>query len=254
MTKDNVYGKCKLCEKEDELCKSHAIPDSLFRKLFAKDSGKAIKLSDDDFVQYTNESGWDYQLCRKCEAHLNFSYDKNAIKYLTHTEFQVSALCGVVLRKIDVASIRMFYLSVLWRAVNSNNTIYAKIKNSVDFALNEKLRNSLLLGVCFPERECMVSLQFLFDPDRVLDKNSFATLICTPFIFDGCVCFVFAGYLCKIKFGDFLSSSRRKFGALSTGQSIMVGRVSFLDIPPLLVNIHKNVVKHKLGHTRVKVD
>ena len=166
MGKYKNSGVCKLCDVDTNLCKSHAIPDAIFRRLFRKFSGKAIKLSGDEIIGYTSDSWWDYQLCAACERKLNVAYDKKAIKYLVHEECRVPYGNGVILKSVVPRVLRMFYISVLWRAVNSRHPVYASLACNVDSAILKDVKNYILNGVDYPENKCMVTLYYLYDRDR----------------------------------------------------------------------------------------
>lgn len=101
MKRGKNTGVCKFCNLEAALCKSHAIPDAIFRRLFRRFSGKAIEISGRKFVGYSSDSWWDYQLCSGCEEKFNLAYDKKAIKYLIERKYREPYGSGVLLKDIS---------------------------------------------------------------------------------------------------------------------------------------------------------
>lgn len=117
---------CKLCQLNSDLCWSHAISDSFFRRILGANNGKA-KILDNSVIGYIecNDSWAEYQLCHSCEKHLNTSYESYSIGVLRgHGGVAQKSNAGVTFSGIDVNQIRMFFISILWRAACSSHDAY----------------------------------------------------------------------------------------------------------------------------------
>ncbi len=64
--------KCRLCLREEDLCKSHIIPEFCFTPFYDKDH-RIIEVSDVEKgkVRRMQKGMWERLLCTKCESLLN---------------------------------------------------------------------------------------------------------------------------------------------------------------------------------------
>ncbi len=142
--KEPMKGICALCNNSRTLEKSHIIPNASFKKIKQSLNGKSIILNDDKYtwIQYSQESWWEYLLCGKCEDKIS-TYEKyffesirgrNGIKKNEHSR-------GITYTGIDYHKFRLFLVSLLWRAAVAKNSFFSKVI-LVDKWL-EELRNSL---------------------------------------------------------------------------------------------------------------
>ena len=154
------YGTCALCQRQRDLCESHALPKALFRFLFRRGSGKAVVVVDDQKTKtYNSSESWsDYLLCKECETDLNERFDTYGIYVFkgNGSSIRVSA-AGTTFSKIDRQRLRLFVLSVLWRMAISSNAAYASVQlpypvlAEIRSALHEKrnVRPSVAeVGIC----------------------------------------------------------------------------------------------------------
>ncbi|CAG0990285.1 hypothetical protein ANRL3_02727 [Anaerolineae bacterium] len=175
---------CALCLQFKPLRKSHAIPDACFREI--SKGRQAIAVTDDGkYAKKTNDSWWIKQLCDDCETYLNKNYDAYSLARLRggrgqkiqHNEY-------LTLQDVDFVKLYTFFLSVFWRAANSDNPAYRCVY--IPQPWNEQIReyvlgqNPDLIGIL---KIATVRLSFLKDlrEEKFLDDNCLSETIAEPF-------------------------------------------------------------------------
>jgi len=118
---------CALCLKFKPLCKSHAIPNSSFKKIF--NGCQAVVVTDDGkYAEKTNNSCWTEQLCHDCETFLNENYDAYSLPRLRGKRGQkIQHTDYLTLLDVDFAKLYTFFLAVFWRAANSDDPAYRAV-------------------------------------------------------------------------------------------------------------------------------
>jgi hypothetical protein len=137
-------GICRLCERDRELCDSHALPNSAFRFLFKRGSGKAVAFVDDENTKtdYSSDSWSEPLLCKECEGDLNDRYDRYGIAVFKGNACKVQrGIDGITFSGIDRQRLRMFVLSVLWRMAVSPHRAYGNV--DLSYELEAEIRNAL---------------------------------------------------------------------------------------------------------------
>ncbi|MGK9452559.1 hypothetical protein ACSSZE_15075 [Acidithiobacillus caldus] len=128
-------GLCKLCDCEKVLCKSHIIPKAVFRDAMADDKKHGLNKITDRRVEIGKMAGeYEYLLCRDCEEMLG-RYDEYGIKFLRQevgkklAEFDGEAVPGDIelLSEVDLEKLRLFIISVLWRASISSREFFSEV-------------------------------------------------------------------------------------------------------------------------------
>ena len=138
--------------------------------------------------------------------------------------------------------------------MNSTHSAYASVAHSVDISLVQKIKECIASGTIYPASECLVRFYFLSDREKVLSSEDFANFPTSPFERNGSYWFIFAGFVCEIKFG-FISLAKRKMkGVLNGGASVFVDSLDFLDIPELAANLREGVKKHQAGNSSVNLN
>lgn len=140
---------CKLCDSASQLQKSHAIPNSIFRRLFKANSGKAILLKTGaGDIQYTNDSLATPQLCSKCERLINEKYEKYSIDILRGgRNSAIETSNGIIFSGIDANKLRMFFIAIFWRAANSTHAKYSGAVMPMEFYhkdINKFIKRAIL--------------------------------------------------------------------------------------------------------------
>lgn len=139
-----MHGNCELCKSSKPIMRSHAIPDSIFKRIFRENNGKGILLTlDDAEIDYSSDSWWEHQLCTDCESLLNDNYEKYALQVLRGTKGNFSKQDeGLSFKEINLHKLTIFFISILWRTSVSNHQAYSSIRLG-DY-INEYLRSSIL--------------------------------------------------------------------------------------------------------------
>lgn len=118
--------QCAFCERTAKLCKSHAIPDSLFRDMFKQGDGQAVRFTNGRPIHKSQESGKCYLLCAECERDFNVRFDTAGVNLLRGFRNQIDSDGG---RRwhISHSDLATFVLSILWRAALSSADPYRGI-------------------------------------------------------------------------------------------------------------------------------
>lgn len=128
-------GTCKLCNQVGKLVRAHIIPRSFFLK--AKGSSKQLleaRTHDKKIVQDWQNGVWDDEiLCPRCEERLG-SWDQYGFELFgkppgndafprNDSEWQ-----AFVLKDVDYSRLKLFVLSVVWRASACSEPFFEKIR------------------------------------------------------------------------------------------------------------------------------
>ena len=250
---------CRLCEEQKELCNSHALPDSAFRLALKECSGKAIAITDDEAtpVQYSSDTWGADLLCSICEDKLNKRYDAYGVGVLKgHIGTVRRNDFGVTFSGIDRQRLRMFCLSVLWRASVSHHDCYRNI--NLPSSLEGELHRALQQGTNVRGSMYAVAIYRLRDstPDGFSYEN-LRSLVTAPFarnFKEGfiSVCFVFFGFLVEIFLPRLPLRFMARPGVLSGSSPVfMVPFQEILEVPELLKLMFRGLQKHENGLSRV---
>ncbi len=196
-----MVDQCKLCDSVEDLQKSHSIPNAAFRDLFSKYSGKAIQLVADLHtpIKTTNESGHDLLLCVTCERKLNEGFDKPSINALRNIrgESVITRNDGCLILKVRPRTLRMFVLSIIWRASISRDSMFSRF--NLEPTLSEELKTCLKNGTYTSESLFTVTIQKMTGLDVSNVPESENDAIIPPFFMDDkYIRLAFSGYLFEI--------------------------------------------------------
>jgi hypothetical protein len=136
---------CKLCDEQGELCRSHIIPEFLYRPLYNHkhrctgivESGNKVK----DVIQ---KGIRERMLCKQCEGRFSEleRYAATVIRNLpSMTSLQPGAICNIV---VDYKKFKLFQLSLIWRCGVAKHQTYSSV--SLGEKHESKIRNMLLNG------------------------------------------------------------------------------------------------------------
>jgi hypothetical protein len=136
---------CALCRVNNDLQKSHIIPELFYLMLYDIQPRRFHVLSSDASVHSAFEQKGirEYLLCRACEQKLGRL--ENYVKRTFVRGDGVSATPiegGVQLHGIDYKTFKLFLLSLLWRMSVSNHEFFRLLKFEPEH--EEKLRQALL--------------------------------------------------------------------------------------------------------------
>ena len=122
---------CRLCEQSNDFGKSHVLPEWMFAPL--RDDTKSPLLVTDRsgvFPKRVPIGVYDQQiLCKKCERHFDQwdNYGKIILLDKLNKIEPKQDDKGVRLQDVDVEKLRMFFISVLWRASISGLNFFKRI-------------------------------------------------------------------------------------------------------------------------------
>ena len=236
-------SKCALCLETKDLRRSHAIPDSIFKRISKKHNGQAVSFNDDDTspVDYSSDSWWAYQLCSNCEQHLNTSYEQYSLSAIRGGKGKViKHNLGVTLSKVDTLILQLFFLSIFWRAANSKNEAYQKVQ--IPEPWNNNLRTHLLQQTRVPLRFMTVKISRLIDnsAERGFSYETLKDIITSPFprkisSKKFSFCFVFEGFFIEIFVPGHTLKHRAEKGVIDPLKNIIIApHVNVFDIPELV--------------------
>ena len=249
-----MQGTCSLCLNSETLKKSHAIADSIFKRITRTNDGKGILLTlDEKDISYSSDSWWQHQLCNDCEEKLNNEYERYSLRVLRGGVGKITKLeGGVSFNGIDQHKLNMFFLSILWRTSISKHEAYTGVFLGKD--INEYLRASILDNVRIPIGNISVRLSRLCDrsDSREFSMDYLKQLIVSPFFNGSEYCFVFEGFLVKISLPGIKLSKRSEAGVIRFNKKIvLVPFECIFDVPELHELMMKNYGKHIEGRSRI---
>ena len=154
-----VIGICKYCGEEKRLCGAHIIPECFFIK-DKEDKAPYLSLSEKEFVKRFPQGMYDRAiLCAECDNKFSV-YESHAKELFNHANFEKyrventdRMLFSVPADCFDYKLLRMFFLSLIWRASISNEGAfeYINLGKYEDIALSilkdAEMDNDKLFGI-----------------------------------------------------------------------------------------------------------
>jgi hypothetical protein len=244
-------GICKLCLNQKELQLSHAIPNTYFRHILRASGGNAIKMASDNFshIVNTNDSGKELMLCRKCEGDIERNYE-------SHANFLFKNERGIIYTKEFVSygtykpkKLILFFISIIWRAANSNQELYKDISLLPEH--NDYFRRAILNFSNIPSNRVGVKCYQLSDLNKAgyFSQEDLKNLICAlpplPTEKYKLYKFCFFGIYAEICIWGFKHKFRGEYGVLSkTNKVLTMPYINIFEIP----QIKQFLLINKLGH------
>lgn len=246
------HGRCLLCERNTDLCQSHALPDALFRPLLRRSGGSAIRVTDDATtpVQLDSDSWKTPQLCAPCESLMNDEWDSYGIALFQGRQGQPRRTeAGITFSDIDAGRLRMFVLAVLWRMSVSVHPSYLNAHLPVN--LRDELRHTLLSKGRYRSSALHVTLERLHDTTPGgFSRDEFRDMVMAPFIrkHSGYYAIGFAmfGFVTQVYVPGPPSKARRSLPLVgSNGSIVFAPLLEFTEFPELfnvaVTALHKSV-------------
>lgn len=139
---------CNLCGKDKKLIKSHIIPESFYRDAYTKNEG--IMVRKDDHSKRLPIGVYDKELvCAECEKIFqdwdDYGYRFfNEILTSSGKDIQVdSKYIGLLFENINYKELKLFLMSVLWRAAVSGDEFFDQISlGKFENILKDKILSS----------------------------------------------------------------------------------------------------------------
>jgi hypothetical protein len=135
---------CRLCEKPDELCRSHVLPEFLYRPLYDEKHRFLILRAEAVGERYSQRGLTERLLCRACEQEIG-----------RHEKYAAEAMSGrlghhyrqyddkLLIDGLDYARFKLFQISIIWRASVSTLEFFKLVSLG---ARAERVRHMLLEG------------------------------------------------------------------------------------------------------------
>ncbi len=190
--------KCKLCLQERKICKSHIIPEFLYKQGY-DENGQMYVLKKANFkpknLQH-NQDVYEKLLCAECDGKLlNEKYEKyfHKLWYLDKTLPTITTSAFLEIPNLDYAPFKLFHLSILWRASISSLAPFAMV--SLGDEQEERIRQMLLNGDPGQPNDYQIfgALFLSRGTNKVLDgfiaaptRQEYQGLQIYQFIFGGC--------------------------------------------------------------------
>ncbi len=238
---------CALCLEFKDLKRSHAIPNSSFIEIF--NGGQGITVTDDidTYAKRNNDSWWTRQLCNECEQHLNQSYEKYSLSFLRGGKGEkIEYTKGNTFSEVDIEKIQLFFLSIFWRAVNSEEPAYNYV--FIPEPWNDQLREYINKKQPTPLNLATVKISCLTYKGKRDDRSERAVkgIIIKPFIRFlpyrlYAFCFLLEGFFIEIFTPGF---GFKREGILNPkNNNLFVPYVDVYDIPEVIQTIKIGIMK-----------
>jgi len=253
---------CVLCRQHNPLCKSHVIPNSIFRGIFKKASGKAIALSskEDTPIAYSQESYASRLLCKSCEQKIDLNYEKYSLNVLRGIEGKTSIEeKGVKFKDINTKKIRDFIATIIWRAHHSENDVFRIIK--IKPQQQEEMRLAFLINNPLSNSSYKVIMYKLRDStSNGFSNESFRDYMMTPFIrknqfgrtsYNSYV-ITLLGYFFELfipPVGQTIPNN--SFHLCNKTHEYLCPYIEILDIPEIVQVLGRNIEKQKTGLSNI---
>lgn len=163
-------NKCRLCGLIKPLLDSHSIPNSYFKAIFRKNSGKGVLLSAHDDPNHKSSNSGDWELlCEECEREINNGCEKYAINKFRYKRGAIESSHSIRFTNVDCAKIVRFCLAILWRTSISPADLFRGFK--LDDHLESTFKNYLKSNSnSIDEKLFSIYIYKLFVPKDTLNK------------------------------------------------------------------------------------
>ena len=135
-----MLKKCKLCDQDKELRKSHSIPRTFFAGI--KEDGKCIIFEDKKAELKGNFDPKEFMLCGDCESFLSKEYEAYGTHVLRGYKDVKKYDDCVVFKNFKYERFYLYLISILWRASVAEDKHYTLVE--LGHGLEDFLRHSIL--------------------------------------------------------------------------------------------------------------
>lgn len=255
-----MIGICKLCSQRKELQKSHAIGRSVFNRVLKPAANNLIlhlspKMDD---IKYSSDQ-WDtYQLCSDCEQKINNKYENyslNALRGKYQTIPKSVLKNGVLLSNLDNLRVKLYFLSIMWRAAESEHPSYAGISLRSD--VSGYFRELFLNDRAVSEKIFNVRLRVVRDDEGLVDLKGLQQIIVAPHMYKtpNNIVFemLFEGWLVEIYFKKPNHALLKQRGFLNNETCGYISPyVDFSEIPSLMQSLVKGKQLTERGKFKIR--
>lgn len=249
---------CQRCLAEAKILKSHAIPNSFFRKLIrGESSGQYVDITTGlEKNQNSQNSGGAPLLCETCEGWFNDRFDKPVDRMLDIQLKKPLDGGAALYMKGSTNCLAGFITSVLWRASISSNQRYDAM--SLDPKLTEYLRGMIVSEETDFFKYGSFYLRRLTAGEASLPPRTFDGMIMPPGVDGGYngrgVCWKFAGrgVLFAASFPKLSRAEQHRLSCLrASKEAFRIKPLAAYDDPDIARIIRSGLEKDKLGHSTI---
>ena len=247
---------CALCTETKELCRSHIIPDSYFRKMKQQSNGLLVEFDTDPetYVERGIDSWWEYLLCKDCEKKCE-TLETRWIPRLRKAGKKFTSVDQLVpLADFEYHSFRRFMLSVLWRSSVSKQPEFGAVRLTPPAA-------ELLRALVYeekdapPENVLATRVRKIFDATGEMSAASFEHMVMAPrpntergFHETR---LLFAGYIIDLAMAELNAEQMQARGYVLDRPTFDIPAIAMVDITELMhVGVHM-LAKKESGMTRL---
>ncbi len=190
---------CALCLRTANLRDSHIIPNAYFKSMKRDNAGKLIAFdsNDESVARQSIESWLEHMLCHECEQRIS-RWETVSIEMLRRTAQSIETLCnhGGLVERYDYPTLRLFLLSVLWRATVCSLDEFNDITLPTEY--QEQLRIDLHFSDSSNQIELCCRMAKIVDRAGVFTAKNFENIAVSPRSepcgANGKCTFIFGGY------------------------------------------------------------
>lgn len=125
---------CALCHRQAKLCRSHIIPEWLYRPLYdEKHRLQVLSIAPEQRNQFKQKGLNEPLLCEACEQKISlwesYAHDVflKGVPGMQHEVFPGQTGTGIRIRGLDYKKIKLFELSILWRCSVSTLPFFGRV-------------------------------------------------------------------------------------------------------------------------------
>lgn len=136
---------CALCQEDSDLCDSHIIPEFMYEAMYdERHRFHSISLRPDGRTKYRQKGAYEKLLCFDCEQKLSVheAYAKRLF-FTGLSLIETRNADSIEFQGVDYTQLKLFQLSVLWRASVSKLDFFENIRLGPH---QERIREILLSG------------------------------------------------------------------------------------------------------------
>ena len=177
-----MTGQCKYCGKTTNLIDAHIIPESFFRDIDPSRSGlRMYSATEGQYPKRSPIGVYDKGiLCQECEDKFA-PFDDYAARLLLQRDFQRESIddeeghLGYFILDVDYRRLKLFGLSVLWRAAISSQDYFNYVELGSHFLALDRMVKDLNPGV--PQDFSLLIWEELFPDNKVIMIKGYRTRI-----------------------------------------------------------------------------
>jgi hypothetical protein len=164
-----IVGQCRMCLLDSALCESHIVPKLVHRKVLGTDSRTRQYKSGTLHAKVIQDGPKQHMLCRTCEVLLQANEDYFARLWYPRSRplYEHARDEFAVLRDYDYRRMKLFLLSVLWRAAVTDHVSFSHVRLGVKH--QEVLRRMVLESLPGAQMEYPISARMYYrGSDRII--------------------------------------------------------------------------------------